>query len=200
MKGQFLVVSGPSGSGKSTLISRLLKENLDLYFSISCTTRAPRDGEIDGVNYHFVSKDEFKSGIDDGEFLEWALVHDNYYGTSFKKCLNACDDGKIVLFDIDVQGYRAVKDKFSDITTSVFITTSSKSELKSRLFARNTDDKNSILNRLDNATSEMKHINLYDYFLCNDDLNRCYFELNSILESMRHKTQTLNLNKIINNW
>ena len=109
MKGQILIVSGPSGSGKSTLLSRLLKEEKDLYFSISTTTRAPRQGEAHGVNYYFTDEKEFKKGIDEGEFLEWACVHNNYYGTSLKPVLRALDAGKIAIFDIDVQGFNIAK-------------------------------------------------------------------------------------------
>ena len=126
MKGQILIVSGPSGSGKSTLLGRLLKEENDLYFSISSTTRAPRQGETEDVNYYFINKDEFKKGIDAGEFLEWAFVHGNYYGTSLKPVLKALKEGKIAIFDIDVQGFNIAKSKFAENITSVFITTASK--------------------------------------------------------------------------
>ena len=200
MKGQILIVSGPSGSGKSTLLGRLLKEENDLYFSISSTTRAPRQGETEGVNYYFINKDEFKKGIDAGEFLEWAFVHGNYYGTSLKPVLKALEEGKIAIFDIDVQGFNIAKSKFAENITSVFITTASKNELKSRLQNRGTDSAQTIEKRLVNAVGEMEHILEYDYFLINDDLQNCYENLRGILRSMRLKTSNLDAKEIINKW
>ena len=200
MKGQILIVSGPSGSGKSTLLGRLLKEENDLYFSISSTTRAPRQGETEGVNYYFINKDEFKKGIDAGEFLEWAFVHGNYYGTSLKPVLKALEEGKIAIFDIDVQGFNIAKSKFAENITSVFITTASKNELKSRLQNRGTDSAQTIEKRLINAVGEMEHILEYDYFLINDDLENCYENLRGILRSMRLKTSNLDAKEIINKW
>ena len=200
MKGQILIISGPSGSGKSTLLSRLLKEENDLYFSISSTTRAPRQGETEGVNYYFISEDEFKKGIDADEFLEWACVHGNYYGTSLKPVLKALEEGKIAIFDIDVQGFNIAKSKFAKNITSVFITTASKNELKSRLQNRGTDSAETIEKRLVNAVGEMEHILEYDYFLINDDLQSCYENLRGILRSMRLKTSNLDAKEIINKW
>lgn len=200
MKGQILIVSGPSGSGKSTLLGRLLKEENDLYFSISSTTRAPRRGETESVNYYFINKDEFKKGIDADEFLEWAFVHGNYYGTSLKPVLKALEEGKIAIFDIDVQGFNIAKSKFAENITSVFITTASKNELKSRLQNRGTDSAQTIEKRLINAVGEMEHILEYDYFLINDDLQNCYENLRGILRSMRLKTSNLDAKEIINKW
>ena len=200
MKGQILIISGPSGSGKSTLLNRLLNEENDLYFSISNTTRAPRQGETDGVNYYFTSEDEFKKGIDADEFLEWACVHGNYYGTSLKPVLKALEEGKIAIFDIDVQGFNIAKSKFAKNITSVFITTASKNELKSRLQNRGTDSAETIEKRLINAVGEMEHILEYDYFLINDDLQNCYENLRGILRSMRLKTSNLDAKEIINKW
>ena len=200
MKGQILIISGPSGSGKSTLLNRLLKEENDLYFSISSTTRVPRQGETDGVNYYFTSEDEFKKGIDADEFLEWACVHGNYYGTSLKPVLKALEEGKIAIFDIDVQGFNIAKSKFAQNITSVFITTASKNELKSRLQNRGTDSAETIEKRLINAVGEMEHILEYDYFLINDDLQNCYENLRGILRSMRLKTSNLDAKEIINKW
>lgn len=200
MKGQILIVSGPSGSGKSTLLGHLLKEENDLYFSISSTTRAPRQGETEGVNYYFINKDEFKKGIDADEFLEWAFVHGNYYGTSLKPVLKALEEGKIAIFDIDVQGFNIAKSKFAENITSVFITTASKNELKSRLQNRGTDSAETIEKRLVNAVGEMEHILEYDYFLINDDLQNCYENLRGILHSMRLKTSNLDTKEIINKW
>ena len=104
-KGAILIISGPSGCGKSTLLKEVYKDIKDYYFSISTTTRAPRVGETNGVDYFFVTKEEFESDIKNGDFLEYAKVHDNYYGTSLKPINNALSEGKLVIFDIDVQGH-----------------------------------------------------------------------------------------------
>lgn len=200
MSGQILVVSGPSGCGKSTLIQRLVNEFDDLYFSISTTTRAIRADEKEGVNYHYVSIDEFKKGIESNEFLEWAMVHRNYYGTSLKPALNALKMGKSVIFDIDVQGYKIAKSKFDDIITSVFITTPSKTILKKRLKIRGTDDTKIIEHRLFNAAGEMEHIKEYDYFLINDDFEHCYNGFRAIYETMQLRTSNIDLRETIEEW
>ncbi|KEA45275.1 guanylate kinase [Campylobacter mucosalis] len=200
MKGQILVISGPSGSGKSTLLNRLFKEEKNIYFSISSTTRAIRDGETDGVHYHYISKDEFEDGIKQGEFLEWAQVHKNYYGTSLKPVIRELEAGKIVIFDIDVQGFNSVKKKFDDQITSIFITTSDKNELKTRLKNRNTDTDETIQNRLMNAVGEMEHILEYDYFLINNDIEESYMNLRSIVRTMRLKSSNIDLRKTIDDW
>lgn len=200
MKGQILLISGPSGSGKSTLLNRLLKEEADLYFSISSTTRAIRDGEKEGVNYHYISEEEFKKGIEEDSFLEWAYVHKNYYGTSLKPVLKALNEGKIAVFDIDVQGFHIARKKFGELITSVFITTHSQNELKRRLEGRGTDSAQTIEHRLANALDEMEHILEYDYFFINDDLEESYKNLQSILRVIRLKSNSINLRETINNW
>ena len=115
-----LIISGPSGSGKSSLMNEMFKKIDDIYFSISTTTRVKREGEAEGVDYHYITKKEFKSDIEEGLFLEWAKVHDNYYGTSLKPILKSLHDGKLVVFDIDVQGHKIAREKFGDAITSVF--------------------------------------------------------------------------------
>ncbi|MBE3021831.1 guanylate kinase [Campylobacter sp. RM13119] len=200
MKGQILLISGPSGCGKSTLLSRLFKEEKGLYFSISSTTRAIRDGEIDGVHYHFISKEEFEDGIKKDEFLEWAQVHKNYYGTSLKPVKEQLERGNIVVFDIDVQGFAIAREKFKSEITSVFVTTTNKKELKKRLEKRNTDSPETIENRLMNAVGEMEHILEYDYFLINDDIEKSYRGLKSIVRAMRLKSTNINLRETIDNW
>lgn len=200
MKGQILIISGPSGSGKSTLLNRLLAEERNLYFSISSTTRKMREGEKEGVNYYYVSQEEFKKGIEEGSFLEWANVHKNYYGTSLKPVLAALNEGKIVVFDVDVQGFKLTKEKFANLITSVFITTTNKKELRYRLENRGTDTPETIENRLMNAAGEMEHILEYDYLLINDDVEKSYENLRAILKSMKLKSANINLRETINNW
>jgi len=186
MGGALVVLSGPSGCGKSSLVNEILK-NEDAYFSISTTTREIRDGEKEGVNYFYVSKDEFKKDIDEENFLEWAEVHGNYYGTSIKPVLKALDDNKVVIFDIDVQGHEIVKKKFPLLTTSVFITTPSQKELEDRLTNRATDSKEVIQNRLINAKEEMKRADEYEFFIINDDFNKALSELKKIIEVAKLK-------------
>ena len=132
--------------------------------------------------------------------MEWACVHKNYYGTPLKPILKAFKESKIAIFDIDVQGFNIARDKFSDIITSVFITTANKNELRKRLEGRGTDDAKTIENRLINAVGEMEHILEYDYFLVNDDIEKSYENLKAILKSMRLKSENINLRETIDNW
>lgn len=199
-KGAILILSGPSGCGKSTLLKKVYQEIEDYYFSISSTTRAPRVGEKDGVDYYFISKEEFEEGIKKGDFLEWANVHGNYYGTSLKPIKAAVDEGKLVIFDIDVQGHNIVRKKLDDIVTSVFITTPSLEELENRLNSRNTDAKDVIEKRVSNAKSEIKSFKKYDYFIINDDLEKASKELISIAKIARIKARLFDDEEIIKNW
>jgi len=200
MSGSLVVLSGPSGCGKSSLINEILKEEKEVYFSISTTTRAIRDGEKEGVNYFYVSKDEFKKGIEEGDFLEWAEVHGNYYGTSIKPVREALKDGKLVIFDIDVQGHEIVKQKFPLLITSVFITTPTIKELEKRLLHRGTDTKETIEKRLINAKEEIKRADEYEFFLINDDFQQTLNELKSIIKVSKIKKSLDELNFFTQNW
>ncbi|EDO6653585.1 guanylate kinase [Campylobacter coli] len=201
MSAFILLVSGPSGAGKSTLLKRLFNEfQEELYFSISSTTRLPREGEQHGVDYYFITHDEFQQGIDKEQFLEWAKVHENFYGTSLEHTQNALNDGKIVVFDIDVQGFKIVKKKMAEKIISVFITTKNKDELKKRLIKRNTDTILQLEKRLQNAIDEMKELNEYDYFIINDKLEESYEALRAILIAHKFKTKGQNLEQIQNIW
>ncbi|WP_375722976.1 guanylate kinase [Arcobacter sp. KX21116] len=188
-KGAILIISGPSGCGKSTLLKEVYKDIEDYYFSISSTTRAPRVGEKDGVDYFFISKEEFLKDIEAGYFLEWAEVHGNYYGTSLKPITKAVSEGKLAIFDIDVQGHDIAREKLNNIITSVFITTPNLSELEKRLNNRATDSKEIIENRIKNAKEEIKHFQKYDYFIINDDLESASKELVSIANAARIKSK-----------
>ncbi len=199
-RGTILLISGPSGAGKSSLIAELEKEIDDIYFSVSVTTRAKREGEKEGVDYHFASKEEFEKDIKEGYFLEWAKVHGNYYGTSLKHTLNAIDEGKLVLFDIDVQGFLQARKKFGDLITSVFITTPSAKELEKRLLKRATDSKEIIQERIKNAYDELKLSVEYEYFIVNDDFEKAKKEILGIAHSTRVKTSSLDINNFINEW
>lgn len=198
--GAILVLSGPSGAGKSSLINQIKDHIGPIYFSISTTTRAIREGEIDGVHYHFVTVDEFKKDIDQEMFLEYAVVHGNYYGTSLGPVKQALKEGKLVIFDIDVQGHDAVQNRLSDITTSVFITTPTLEELKQRLYNRSTDTQEVIERRIEMAKREVQRISEYDFLVVNDDLEEASEILISIAKAARMKIPTLQINEFVHQW
>lgn len=179
-KGNLYVISGASGVGKSTVIARLLEENKSLYFSISCTTRAPREGEVDGVNYHFIKREEFEQKIRDGEFLEHAQYVGNYYGTSGKIVREKLNAGYDVLLDIEVQGAEQVRGNCPDATL-VFIIPPSFEELARRLRARNTDSEEKVQGRLKRAREEYQKIPEYHYLVVNDKVEDAVKELGSII-------------------
>ena len=199
-KGAILIISGPSGCGKSTLLKEVYKNISDYYFSISTTTREPRVGEINGVDYFFVSKEEFEEDIKNGNFLEYAKVHDNYYGTSLKPIIQALNEGKLVIFDIDVQGHHLVRKKMNDSVTSVFITTPSLKVLEERLNNRNSDSLEVIEKRVKNAKKEIEFFDEYDYFIVNDNLESASNELVSIANIARAKAKLFDKEKIVSNW
>jgi len=199
-KGAILILSGPSGCGKSTLLKNVYKDISDYYFSISTTTREPRVGEKEGVDYLYVSKEEFEEDIKNGHFLEWAEVHGNYYGTSLKPINKALKKGKLVIFDIDVQGHEIVRKKLNEIVTSVFITTPTLDELEKRLTERKTDSQSVISKRLENARYEIKSFQKYDYFIINDDLEKASKELVAIANIARIKAKLFDKDEIIENW
>ncbi|MCI4406836.1 MAG: guanylate kinase [Sulfuricurvum sp.] len=198
--GAILVLSGPSGAGKSSLINKIKDHIGPTYFSISTTTRAIREGEIDGVHYHFVTVDEFKKDIEQEMFLEYAIVHGNYYGTSLGPVKKALKEGKLVIFDIDVQGHDAVRNRLSDITTSVFITTPTLEELKKRLYTRSTDTQEVIEGRIEMAKREVQRISEYDFLVVNDDLEEASEILISIAKAARMKIPTLQINEFVHQW
>ena len=200
MNGAILVLSGPSGAGKSSLIKKIEDSIGAFYFSISTTTRPIREGEEEGVHYHFVTQDEFKKDIEDEHFLEYALVHGNYYGTSIKPVKEALKKGKIVIFDIDVQGHDAVQNRLGDITTSVFITTPSLRELKRRLTSRGTDAQEIIDGRIEMAAREVQRISEYDYLIINDDLDFAAEQLKDIAHAARLKMPSIEISEFIHAW
>lgn len=198
--GAILVLSGPSGAGKSTLLNKIIKDVGECYFSISTTTRAPRDGEENGVHYYFVSEEEFKKDIEEELFLEHAYVHGNYYGTSLKPVKQALKDGKLVIFDIDVQGNAIVTNRLGDITTSVFISPPTLSELKKRLESRATDAQEVIDKRISMAKREIQRISEYDFLIVNDDLEEAAETLKSIAIAARLKIPGDEINDFAQNW
>ncbi len=174
--GVVLVLCAPSGTGKTTLTKRLLEEFPDFAFSISCTTRSPRAGEVDGRDYHFISVDEFVRRRDAGFFAEWAEVHGNFYGTPLQATQEMLAAGKDVLFDIDVQGARQVRESMPH-ATFVFILPPSREELERRLRNRGTDDDATIMKRMRNAGKELRDADFFDAFIMNDDIDTAYASL-----------------------
>jgi len=199
-KGAILVLSGPSGAGKSTIINAASSEIGEYYFSISTTTRDPRMGEKEGRDYFFVTKESFEEDIKAGHFLEYAEVHGNYYGTSLKPVKEALEAGKLVIFDIDVQGHRLVRAKMNDITTSAFITPPTLSELEKRLRTRCTDSEEVILNRLKNAKEEIYALNEYDFTIINDSVESAAEEFVIVAKAARLKHSKEVEERFIEEW
>lgn len=198
--GAILVLSGPSGAGKSSLINKVAEAIGPHYFSISTTTRPMRPGEIDGIHYHFVDEAVFKREIEEEYFLEYAMVHGNYYGTSIKPVKQALSEGKLVIFDIDVQGHDAVQHRMGDITTSAFVTTPTLSELHRRLGGRATDSQDVIEKRIEMAKREVQRMSEYDYIIINDDLDEAAEVLISVAKAARLKVPTLEINAFVQRW
>ena len=176
-----LIISSPSGAGKTTLTHRLLQEFSEFRFSVSHTTRQPRANEVDGQDYYFVDEKAFRDIIDENGFAEWAEVHGNLYGTSVTEIALARAAGKSgVLFDVDYQGARQIKEKFPH-AIGVFILPPSMEELRRRLDGRGSDDADSRRRRFDKAREEIGHYPFFDYMIVNDELQRALTELRGIV-------------------
>ncbi|MEN8681676.1 MAG: guanylate kinase [Akkermansiaceae bacterium] len=192
--GILLLVSGPSGSGKTTLCRRLADEQ-EAHYSISCTTRPPREGEVDGKDYHFLSKDDFKSRIDGGEFLEHAEVHQNYYGTLKSEVLNHLAAGTDVVMDIDVQGADQVRScpdtQIKMALIDLFVMPPSEEELLARLTGRGTDAEEIIALRMENALEEMRHWPEYSYRLISATREEDYLNFKSLILAERLRVSRL---------
>jgi len=200
MAGAILILSGPSGAGKSTIIRKAASRIEPYYFSISSTTRAPREGERDGVEYHFVTREAFEAGIEAGEFLEYAEVHGNYYGTSLIPVKQALGEGKLVIFDIDVQGHRLARNLMGDQITSAFITPPSLAELEQRLRDRSTDSEAVIEQRLHNAKEEIQAIHEFDYVILNDAIDVAVEAFVSLANTARLKPGRAARAELVQKW
>lgn len=184
MSGTLYVVAAPSGAGKTTLVGRLLANEGDVRLSISYTTRSPRPGEENGREYHFVGVEVFRQMIERGDFLEWAEVHGNFYGTSKTWIAERMAEGSDVLLEIDWQGAQQVRALFPG-AIGIFILPPSMEELERRLTGRGTDSRETIDRRLAAAQAEMRHAGEFDYAIINDDLERALGDLRSILRASR---------------
>ena len=185
-RGLLIILSSPSGAGKSTLAGRLRDWDDTLRFSVSATTRPPRDGEVDGEDYYFVSEENFRSQVDQGDMLEHARVFGNYYGSPKAPVKAAIEDGRDVLFDIDWQGAQQIKNSsLQDSVLSIFILPPSITELHRRLISRGKDDDAVIEGRMQKSWDEISHWDGYDYVLINDDLEQTEAQLKTIISAER---------------
>lgn len=184
-RGKLFVVSGPSGAGKGTMCEELLK-NYNNEFSVSMTTRSPRPSEEEGVHYFFVTKEEFQANIEKGNFLEYATVFDNMYGTPKDAVVKKLERGRNVILDIDVQGGLQVKAAMPE-AVMIFILPPNMEVLAERLRGRQTEPEEVIQRRLGEALNEIKLIGEYDYYLVNDNLEETFHQIKSIVEAESHK-------------
>ena len=192
-----LILSSPSGGGKTTIARLLLQRRSDVGYSVSCTTRSPRNGEVDGKDYHFVTRDEFQKKRERGDFAESAEVHGNLYGTLRKEVDGVLAAGKHVVMDIDVQGARLFVASYPE-SVLVFLLPPSAEILVGRLNSRNTEARESALRRLVSARGELAAVNEYQYVVVNDDLERAYAQVASIVdaETVRHRRLPLLSDKV----
>lgn len=185
--GTLFIISAPSGTGKTTILKKIIAEMANVAFSVSHTTRAPRPGEQEGVDYFFIDKDTFTDMRQQDLFLEWAEVHGNLYGTSSRAVADVTEQGLDLILDIDVQGARQVKKKLGAKGVFIFIAPPSLEELASRLAGRSTETEAVIATRLQNAKQEMKSITQYDYIIVNDTIAEAVEILKSVIIAERSR-------------
>ena len=179
-----IVICAPSGTGKSTLLNRLKLDIPELVWSVSCTTRAIRNGEVHGRDYYFIKTETFEDQIANDEFIEWAKVHSNYYGTSKRFVTEGLAHNRKMLFDLDVQGADAMKKIYGDEVQVIFIEPPSVEELEKRLRNRGTDSDKVILERVENARKELMRKLDFDQIILNDDVEKAYQNLKSLVQRM----------------
>jgi len=179
-KGILIVISGPSGAGKGTICQALLEKHDDLYLSVSATTREPRKGEFHGVNYFFVTKEEFKGKVSEDDFLEWAQVYGNYYGTPKSNVDEMLNAGKNVILEIDIQGALKIKENSED-GVFIFILPPSMEELKKRIINRKSETQESLMRRFSSAYQEINYISKYNYGIINDTVENSVHKVENII-------------------
>lgn len=179
-RGLLIVISGPSGAGKGTICKQLLENNKELKLSVSATTRSPRAGEVDGVNYYFITKEEFEHKIECGDFLEHAQVYDNYYGTPKSNVEEMLEKGMDVILEIDIQGALKVKENFEE-GIFIFILPPSMEELKQRIIKRGSETEESLMKRFKSAYKEINFVSKYNYAVVNDEVELAVEKLEAII-------------------
>ena len=177
-----IILSAPSGGGKTTIAKRILAERRDVGYSISCTTRAPRDGEVDGRDYHFLSEEEFGAARERGEFAEWAEVHGRLYGTLRSEVRRVLDSGRHVMMDIDVQGARLFAEAFPDAVL-VFVLPPSARVLMHRLTSRKSESRDQLFVRLGNAAEELEAVDRYEYVVVNDRIDDAVVRVAAVIDA-----------------
>ena len=185
-KGLLLVVSGPSGAGKGTICKALLNKNDQIKLSVSATTRKPRNGEVHGVNYFFIEKEEFTKMIENGEFLEYAQIYDNFYGTPKAAIIECLEKGQDVILEIEMQGARQIKEVYPE-GVFIFVLPPSLEELKSRIVGRGTETQEEIEKRFSCAFEEINQIVNYDYFIVNEDIEKSVSDVGAIICAEKNK-------------
>ena len=185
-KGLLLVVSGPSGAGKGTICKALLNKNDQIKLSVSATTRKPRNGEVHGVNYFFIEKEEFAKMIENGEFLEYAQIYDNFYGTPKAAIIECLEKGQDVILEIEMQGARQIKEVYPE-GVFIFVLPPSLEELKSRIVGRGTETQEEIEKRFSCAFEEINQIVNYDYFIVNEDTEKSVSDVEAIICAEKNK-------------
>ncbi|MBU5454013.1 guanylate kinase [Caproiciproducens sp. MSJ-32] len=195
-KGVLIVISGPSGAGKGTICKKLIEKNKNIYLSVSATTRNPREGEIDGVNYYFLTKEEFERKVKENGFIEYAEVHGNFYGTPRVNVNKMLEEGKDVILEIDIQGALQVKENFKE-GVFIFILPPSMEELKRRIIKRGSETEESLMTRFKNAYKEINYVSKYNYAVVNDTLELAVSKVEAIIAAEKCRVDRIKDNTIL---
>jgi len=187
-RGQIFVITAPSGTGKTTIIRAIRERGIGVGYCVSHTTREPRHGEIPGKHYHFITRRDFESMVDAGQFIEWAHVYGHLYGTSYSSMESQLSSGKDILLDLDIQGSEAIKRRFPE-SLSIFILPPSIEALKERLKKRGANDTKDVDLRMKKAAEEIMGFGEYDFIVVNDDLEQAVHEIEAIILSERARTK-----------
>lgn len=195
-RGVLIVISGPSGAGKGTICKALLDKHDNIYISVSATTRSPREGEVEGVNYYFLTKEAFEKKVSENGFLEYANVHGNFYGTPKVNVEKMLEEGKDVILEIDIQGALQVKENFKE-GVFIFILPPSMEELKKRIIKRGSETEESLMTRFKNAYKEINYVSKYNYAVVNDTLELAVSKVESIIAAEKCRVDRIKENTIL---